>query len=75
MSKINLDTNSGIRPVLLTTRKSGPIGNVAYCNLCDWSTRICAGLNDDGWQRASTYLADHRKSQEHREALARTNRT
>ena len=72
MTKTNLETNSGVRPAQLTQRVNGPRGSVAYCNLCDWSSAIICGVNDDGWERASTYLAEHRKSADHRAALAGT---
>lgn len=65
--------SDGIRESPLLPNRATPIGHVAFCNECNWSTKICAG--DGSYDRASDYLKFHRASQEHRATLAGTNRT
>lgn len=57
--------DSGVRTARLTHRAS-PVGYVAYCNPCAWSTGICVGMDDvGGLDRANIKLKNHRKTPEH----------
>lgn len=60
---------SGIREARLT-KKATPVGHVAYCTPCNWSTGICVGMDDkSGRTRAEVFLANHRKTSTHRANL------
>lgn len=60
-------SGSGIREVSILPRRKLPVGYVAYCHPCNWSTRIIIGNTDDmsGWHRADVLLSNHRKSRAH----------
>jgi hypothetical protein len=62
----------GIREARLTTKRF-PIGFVAYCNYCNWSTGICVDQSEQSsLARATDRLNAHRKTTEHHAALTST---
>lgn len=56
----------GIRSVSILPRRKKPVGHVAYCTPCDWSTRIILGTELlSSFDRADIILANHLKSRTH----------
>ena len=56
----------GIRTVSILPRRKKPVGYVAYCTPCDFSTRILLGTEMmSGHDRAEVYLSNHLKSRLH----------
>lgn len=58
--------SSGVRKVQLT-KKAFPVGYVAFCNPCAWSTGICLGTTEfPAWERAAIKLVNHKKTEGHK---------
>ena len=73
MTDNNDNPPTGIRSARLTTKKH-PIGYVAYCNYCNWSTGICVGDGDyDSLRMAQSRLNLHRKNPTHHATLTSAN--
>jgi len=57
----------GVREVPITKKKK-PVGYVAFCNVCNWSTGIHTPDTegkDAAYKRADQQLVEHLRSREH----------
>ena len=76
MTDNNDNPEVGIRSARLTrlTTQKSPIGYVAYCNYCSWSTGICVGMGDnESLSMAQSRLNTHRKNPTHHATLTSAN--